>query len=350
MALSTWSVDHYEIGAGDHHEIGVEGAPLGVEMDNVEVGAAAVREVVRKARDNRQPPPRMRAVDADAPEEPDLVEGWFSNIALETSEMIGVENAFPLMTKLLTRFGAGQEKPRYVRVDTEESYQAFLASCSPEMAAVADRVAAVADKLEEHIHDPYAHEDLIDEIDEVEMLGAEAASAHSDKEIELWLPQWAQGKVRAWKEGDCIVASICLPGVDGNVRICSAVTPVDRAVEEMENHAASADVDAADIVGVIPAMGCVLGAGTLVKEMAAAAPSILQRPEAATGKPFLCRIEPKASPAICAFIALAQECARGDTQACAEWNALADAAGKGAPPVAQAMREAAELCKKLKAA
>jgi hypothetical protein len=96
-------------------------------------------------------------------------------------------------------------------------------------------------------------------------------------------------------------------------------------------------------------MGCTLGAGTLVKEMAAAAPSILARPEAAGSKPFVCRIEPKANPALCALIALFQECACGNKQACAEWDALADAANRGGGTyIKQAMVEAKNLFSKAK--
>lgn len=336
--------DHYEIGAGDHYEIGNMEIAIGAEET-----AQAVRQVIKKARDNRQPPPKMRAVAADAPEEEDLVSAWFSNIALDTSEFIGVANAFPLMTKLLTRFGAGQERPRYVRVDTEESYKGFLAENSPEMAQMKDHLSDLADKLDEHISDPNAHDDLIEAIEEAEMLGAKAQAAQQDKAIDMWLPDWAQGKVHAWEEGDFTCASIKLPGADGEIRICTSMTPTANAIEEMEQHASEANVNAAAVIGVIPAMGCVLGAGTLVKEMAAAAPSILQRPEASTSEPFMCRIEPKAAPSLCAFAALLVECSNGNQQARVEWNALADAAGKKAPYVAQAMREARDIFLKLKA-
>jgi hypothetical protein len=42
------------------------------------------------------------------------------------------------------------------------------------------------------------------------------------------------------------------------------------------------------------------------------------------------------------------QCSQGDQAACAEWNALADAAGKGAPVAAQAMSEAKNLFLKAK--
>lgn len=397
---STHEVDHYEIGAGQRFEIGAgqrfeigdrgpsiseDGFPQDVSLgagDRLEIGyhdpheggqrfsdqergstvdigaeetQAAVKQVIKTARDNRQPPPKMVAVPVEKPVEDDPVSEWFADVAYDTGVVIGASNPFPLMTKLLTRFGAGQEKPRYVRVDTVESYPGFIADQSPEMDEMRSHLVDLSDKLEQHIHDPNAHEspdreELLEAIDEAEMLGAAAQEAEAEKEIDLWLPEWAKGKIRAWKQGDFICASIYLPGADGEIRICTSMTPVVKAVEEMEHHAASANVSAAAIIGVLPAMGCVLGAGTLVKEMAAAAPSILQRPEAAEPKPFMCRIEPKANPAICSFVALLQMCASGDKQACAEWDALASAAGKGAPYAAQAMGEAKALFLKAKKA
>jgi hypothetical protein len=341
--ISLGAGDRFEVGAGDHFEIGGRVEIGGPEEDPT----AAVRQVIKTARDNRQPPPKMKAVDVDAPVEEDQITPWFADVSYDVGCMIGAADPFPLMTKFLQRFGAGQEKPRFVRVDTEESYQRFLAENSPEMAEMQAHLLELSDKLEQHLHDPHAHEDLLQAIDEAEAIGAEVAEVEKTKEIEMWLPEWARGKVRAWKEGEFICASIHLPGSDGELRICTAMTPAGRALEEMEAHAATANVSVGAIEPVLPAMADVLGAGTLVKEMAAAAPSILQRPEASTKEAFVCRIEPKASPTLCAFIALAQECGHGNEAACAEWNALASAAEKGgAGHVAKAMREAkAIFCK-----
>jgi hypothetical protein len=371
----THDVDHYEIGAGHRQEIGdgpsisEDAFPQDISLGyRLEIGAgddgedeavgadtaAAVKQVIKTARDARQPPPKMKAVDVEAPmpEDADAVSEWFADVAVGVGVMIGAANPFPITTKLLTRFGAGQEKPRYVRVDTEESYKAFCAEHSPEMFQMQSRLRELASRLEDHIRDPDAHEgaseDLLDAIDEAEYIGAEVTKAEAAKTIEMWLPEWARGKIRAWREGEFICASMKLPGADGEVRICTSMTPVVRAVEEMERHAAAANVSAAAIVGVLPAMGCVLGAGTLVKEMASAAPALLQRPEAAKAEPFVVRIEPKANPALCALTALLMECQKGTKGACEEWNALADAAGKGAPVAAQAMSEAKNLFLKAK--
>jgi hypothetical protein len=138
-----------------------------------------------------------------------------------------------------------------------------------------------------------------------------------------------------------------IPGSDGEVRICTSMTPVVQFVHEMARHAAEAKVDGPEVIGYLPAMGCALGAGTIVKEIAAAVPSILKQPEASEPHPFMCRIEPKAKPSLCALIALGYRAANGDAAANGEWNALAAAAEKGgASAISKAMLEAISCLKK----
>ena len=173
-----YGVNRFEIGAGQRAEIG--------KMDRFEIGAppisdpaAAVKQVVKTARDNRQPPPVMKAVDVNAPmsEDEDEAIRWFTDACIDVGCAIGAVEPFPLMTKLLQRFGAGQEKPRFVRVDTEESYKQFRVSSSPEMADYQARLRDLADKLEAHVSDPYAHENIAEK---EELLRAEERFANLD--------------------------------------------------------------------------------------------------------------------------------------------------------------------------
>jgi hypothetical protein len=306
--------------------------------------AAAVAKVIEKARDNRQPAPPMRAVDVDAPLEED---DWsLADTVLGAAAATGAD-PFPLLSQLLLRAGAATE-PRYVRVDTEESYKAFRTEHSPELADLAAR-------LDAHVADPHAHgagsissgddelsSDLSDDIDDLVHLGAEAQAAEDAKRVDLWMPKRFDGLVTAWKEGENVCASLTLPGADGEVRICTSLEPIRKCVAEMAQHAAESGVPAATVVGVLPAMGCVLGAGTALKEMAAAAPAILQRPEAAGNQPFVVRIEPKTSPTLAALAMLAWACKQGNAQACDEWQKLGETC---TGPVKQAMMEALQVVK-----
>jgi len=305
-----------------------------------EIGAMAAVKVIEKARDNRQPAPPMKAVDVDAP--PRVEEDWsLTDVVIGAAVATGGVDPFPLTSALMLRCGVGCP-PRFVRVDTEDSYRAFRAENSPELAALSDHVAQLEQRLSDHIVDPDAHSDLEDDIATVTELGAEAEVAEAQKRVDLWLPKRYDGLVTAWREGEFVCASLALPGSDGEVRICTSMEPVRKCVSEMARHAAEAGVPAATVVGVLPAMGCVLGAGTAIKEMAAAAPAILQRPEANTKASFMVRIEPKDNPALAALAMLVMACKAGDQQACDEWRRLGELS---APPVKQAMLEAVQLAK-----
>lgn len=317
----------------------------GIEIDDLDSDEGAVLAVIKTARDNRMPPPRMVAVDVDAPSSTDPKDEW----AL-TDTVLGIsfrrnKNEFPLTTQLMQRFGAGGAG-RVVRVDTEESYAAFRAEQSPALAELRDKIADLEERFAMHEADPEAHDVAFFEgdIDNVDMMGAAAAEEAASKRVDLWLPERFRKQVQAWREGDFVCASINLPGIDGELRICTSMEPIRKCVDEMTRHATEAGVPASTVIGVVPAMGCVLGAGTVVKEMAAAAPSILARPEAKHAAPFIVRIEPKASPALCALAALAYECREGNSQACEEWHKLATVAPA---PVRQAMGEALALAKDL---
>lgn len=332
----------------DEYSVGVmeeTNTPYLTEIGNVDFGddteiGAEIQQVVKQARDNRMPPPKMKAVDIDAP--PSLDDDWgLMDVCIGAAEVTGDPNPFPVTAALMQRFGAGGE-PRFVRVDTAESYKEFRASNSPEMQELRTKVMDVKERFDEHARDPYAHEALRGEIEELTLLGAEVKQVEEQKRIELWMPQRFDGLLEAWREGEYVCASIVLPSIDGKVRICTALEPMRKCIAEMARHASEADVPASAVVGVLPAMGCVLGAGTVIKEMAAAAPSILQRPEARQAEPFVVRIEPKANPALCALAALAVECLRGNQKACEEWKALC---AVGPAPVKQAMSEALALLK-----
>jgi len=327
-----------EVGWGEYDD--EIGAAAAADREGSEIVGASVAKVIEKARDNRQPPPPMRAVDVDAPAMDDEWTDELTETLVGAAAASGNPDPFPLTSDFMLRCGAGGE-PRYVRVDTEESYKKFRTEHSPELAELSAR-------LEAHIADPHAHgdrdleDDLSDDIDDLVHLGAEAQATEDAKRLELWMPRRFDGLVTGWREGDFVCASMTLPGQDGELRICTSLEPVRKCVTEMSRHASEAGVPASTVVGVLPAMGCVLGVGTALKEMAAAAPAILKRPEAAGKESFMVRIEPKTSPALAALAMLVMACRAGNAQACTEWKNLSALAPA---PVKQAMSEAVQIAK-----
>lgn len=311
------------------------------------IGAAAVTAVVAKARDNRQPSPPLKAVDADSPSEwPDNWTQGLTDVVVGVATATGSPDPFPLTSQFMLRCGAGME-PRYVRVDTESSYKKYRQDNSPE-------IQALHAKLNAHIADQHAHESseetgTDDELfpdygdaDDIVMLGAAVDAAEKDKEVDLWMPRHFDGQISAWREGEFVCSSMRIPGFDGEVRICTTLEPLQKCINEMSRHAVEAGVPASTVVGVLPAMGCVLGAGTGLKEMSAAAPSIATRPEMKQPGSFVVRIEPKASPALCALAMLVLAVEHDVPGASDEWTNLVTLSPA---PVKQAMGEAIALVK-----
>jgi hypothetical protein len=318
----------------------------GIDHGRYGIGAAMVK-VVETARNNRLPPPPMRATDIN--DESDVDDDWdLTQTMVGAAAASGNPDPFPLTSQFMLRAGSGME-PRFVRVDTEESYKAFRHENSPEMSELRDRVDDLHAKVDAHINDPDAHggsgsdggmieADLEDDIEDIALLGAEVQAAEHDKRVELWMPKRFDGMVEAWREGDFVCASIAINGLDGEVKILTSLEPIRKCVDEMAKHAADAGATS-EVVGVLPAMGCVLGAGTAIKEMAAGARSIAEK-NPVSGDVF--KIEPKMNPAICALAMLAMACRAGNQQACQEWSNLA---ALSPAPVKQAMVEAMQIAK-----
>ncbi|HET6959738.1 MAG TPA: hypothetical protein VFI56_24260 [Vicinamibacterales bacterium] len=327
---------------GSDYEIGAQEAADREGYEIVGQQREAVAKVIEQARDNRQPPPPMRAVDVDEPSS--TTEDWFSDCflgaAAEAAAQTGVDQ-FPLMTRLMQRAGAGIP-PRVVRIDTADSYREFRTASSPELAELSARVDQLALRLDRHAADPYAHEALEEDMEDLAAIGAVVEENEQSKRVQLWMPKRFDGKVEAWREGEHVCISIALPSIDGEVRICTSLEPIRRCVAEMSQHASDAGVSPSLVSDSLFEMGCVLGAGTAMKEMAAAAPAILNRPEASQRAPFMARIEPKVTPALAALAMMVTMCRSGDAQACDEWQRLGTSS---APAIRQAMQEAVQVVK-----
>lgn len=197
------------------------------------------------------------------------------------------------------------------------------------------RVDALEEELRAHEQDPHAHESIVGA-----MIGAVAEAAAVDQErnsIPLSLPPWAEGKVIAWRDGDLACASILLPGGDGEVRVCSASEPIAPHVDEVSGFAAETMMpEEVDVVGI----GCVLGAATAIKEMAAGAHSILGLQEAKGKEPFYVELEHQVSPGMLALLQLLGLEAAGDVAAAAE---VAKLASEGSPEVRKLLARAKKV-------
>ena len=283
-----------------------------VGEETAQRAALAVREVVRQARDDREPTPPLDVVTFDELDALDV-----------------------------TVLGADQPRgaPRYLRVDTEDSYRDFVADGSPELAALRDKVEELEAALQAHIDDPDAH--ILGMIEDISVLLPEAEAAQ--RRVPLRLPPWAEGKIDCWREGDVICCSIRLPGPDGKVRLCTSAAPLADGVIEVIGCASRAGIDVVDVLGALPEMACVLVGASVAKMLLAAAPSALSRPEVRAGEVFVgAVVRPDDRVRAGALVALLQRCDAGNAAACSEWAALVGAA-KIDSSLAWSMRRAKEL-------
>lgn len=298
--------------------------------------ATAVKRVVAQARNERPAPPTMRVVSANEDfHNPIGLPEHVADVVVFGDDEAG-NPLFPVTAKLYESFavGADDRAPRYIRLDTDASYKDFRTENSPVMAMLKAKVEELEALVRGHMADDTVHvHGIATDISRLQ------AAGDGMTRVPLMLPPAAEGAVDCWRDGDVICCSMWLPGPDGDVRVCTTATPLAEHVADVADYTRRSGVEPADVLGFLPTMACMLGGGSLLPKMAAAASSLLARPEAATGEPFVGRMVPANQPTLATLIALLQLCQRGEAQACTEWSRLATLAAS-VPELAAAMADA----------
>jgi len=296
-----------------------------------EAQVAAAREIVRQAQAARLPAPFLKI-------EPST--GDVGDVSVEDvlGELLGVlededgeddkpapftpvdSSEFPVTQKLHRKFKAALPAPKIMRVDTEASYKKFMDDKrAPYIAELEQRVARAEAALAQHASDGHGAA--------MDVLGADVEQAKQraltgGDEIPMSLPPGTEKHIKVWQDGGQICCSMRLPGPDGKVRIATAASPVERHVEEVLCYTEDGNVNPMEVMGALPMMAQILGGGSLVTQIAAAAPELLARPEVKAGKPFVGKVTPVSDPAVAAIMALLQMCRAGDKRALKEVKKL----------------------------
>jgi hypothetical protein len=239
------------------------------------------------------------------------------------------DTGLPLFDALQRRFKDGLPQPKMVRVDSEDSYEAFReARRAPYVARLEQRlqdledhfrehvydrhgggrVAALEAAFERHVSDPNAHNRAI--------LGALEETSNAGTPIPLPLREARQGAIMCWRDGGEILCSVRLPRQEGTCVATTAV-PVSRALEETLGAAIAANVPPEEILLVVPGLSQVLGGLALVPQLCRAAPEL-----SAARTPYVGVLVTPTDPALAAAMSLVQRCQKGDPRACAEAGAL----------------------------
>jgi len=318
--------DHY-----DAEECFDDVAPKRKEVPR-EAQVAAAREIVRQAQASRLPAPFLRV-------EPST--GDVGDVSMEDvlGELLGVieeedgeedskpapftpvdSHEFPVTQKLHRKFKAAMPSPKIMRVDTEESYKKFMdGKRAPYIEELEQHVARAEAALAQHASDGHGVA--------MDVLGADVEQAKqrvqtAGDEIPMSLPPGTEKHIKVWQDGGQICCSMRLPGPDGKVRIATSASPVEKHVEEVLSYTEDAGVNPMEVMGALPLMAQILGGGSLVTQIAAAAPELLARPEVKAGKPFVGKVTPVSDPAVAAIMALLQMCRAGNKNALKEVKKL----------------------------
>ncbi len=304
--------------------------------DPVSQAARATKAIIKRARDEALPAaPPSRVMHYDATDEVSI-----DPVQLEILGEGGLSEAdFPLSTELYRHFH-GRNEPKFMRLDTEDSYRDFRADQSPEIAELRQKVATLEALVSAHTADGHGAQNVIIGLaSDISNLQAQT----SNKRVPLQMPPWAEGTWDCWREdgpdGGLVCCSIALPGHDGNVRICTAAAPVKNRVEDVVGYTHDIGCDVVTLLGVLPTIACMLAGRDLLTEMAAAAPAVLAHPGAKSQTPFIGKIVPANQPTLATLMALLQGAQAGNVQATKEWMTFAKIAQTNSG-LAESMHEA----------
>lgn len=308
------------------------------EAANVDI-IGATRRVLSQAAKDRRPPPPMRAVPVS------------SGATFDSGVLVDVlgqgAGSFPMLRNIYARFEELTPRDNIVRVDTEDSFGEFVGT--KPFLELDRRVRELRAAIEEHAHErkhgkPVAMSKWDAILGEANALATakEQGADGGGRMVPLMLPPWADGKVHCWQEGDRVCCSMRIPAPDGRTLVATASTPIAEHAHDVMGYAARAGVGVVDVVGMAPHLACMMGAGSLLPQLASATPSLIDAHEASCAPSSVHKIIPCEDPCLAAIMGLAQMAQSGDPQACNEWEAMT-AMARGDKRLAQSMIEGANL-------
>lgn len=341
--------------------------------------ASAVRRIVAVLQDEPGVPPTCRVEpsthDGVSPLEVDAIDDAVSAIlgaeAGAKSHTFAplTSGRFPILQALHRKYASVLPPPRHVRIDGEDDYAAFRAMrCAPYIDALEDRITALEGVVLHHVSDDHAgrlaaledafarhvsdhvvgdefghsvvradtNEGLTAFQDAFDMHAALSAARTGGTKVPLSLSPRQARAVDCWIDGDEILSSVRVVGLDGTPRILTTGTPVARHVEPTTRLAMAAGVDPVELVGVFEDLVGVVGGRSLLPQIAVALPTLLKHPKGSVAK-----VTFDGDPALSAAFELAARAERGDRAAHTEAERVRRAPG-GAKLMTEAGKRLAE--------
>lgn len=239
----------------------------------------------------------------------------------------------PILRSAMRHFQDSESPDRTVRIDTDETYGDFV--CKAAVREIERRLNELREAVEEHAADHHGGEmkpmRQWDEILGAAQTIADLRSAASPgdavnamPEVPLDLPDFAQGKVRAWRDGPCVVVSLRFCAADGTPRIATGATRPTADAEDVAGCAIQQGVDPVTVLGALHHLSGVAAGKRLVRDIAGCALKVHRRADVLGMREPVLLIggATGGNPPLAAIMYLQQLCNSGDKQACKEMRIL----------------------------
>jgi hypothetical protein len=200
------------------------------------------------------------------------------------------DEVFPTFKRALAHFGSQSTPTRVVRIDTDASYDKLVGDSA--LRELDRRMHELRSFVEGHVRDLDAHNsftpaasplsDWHEVIGCAETINAIRGADTSDDmtdamAVPLDLPDFAQGKVKCWRDGDMIVVSLRFATVDGTPRYATMAGKPRVDTDDVLGWAQRAGVDPVTILGAAMDLADVACGKRLVRDAAQAALSAQRR-------------------------------------------------------------------------
>jgi hypothetical protein len=187
---------------------------------------------------------------------------------------------FPLYKKALHHFQAAEAPVRVARIDTDATYNDFVGERA--IKELGRRLTELRAFVEDHVSDKHgkpiaAMSEWKEVIGAAEAVNSLKAASTTDEataalpQVPLDLPDFAQGKVKCWLDGDDVVVSLRFCAADGTPRYATMAARPRVDAEEITGWAHRAGINPVTVLGILPDLAASATGKRLVRDAAGAA-------------------------------------------------------------------------------
>jgi hypothetical protein len=206
----------------------------------------------------------------------------------EATEFEAPVEHFPMFKGALRHFQDTTPRARAVRIDTDKSYEEFGAekACKE----LERRINELREHVEAHEADHHGGaakpmrqwDEVLGAVSAISDLQASKSGSEAISkmpQVPLTVPEFAQGHVKCWQDGDAVIVSIRFAMPDGSPRIATMGTKPKVDAEGITAWAEDQGIDPVTVLGIVPVIASVATGKKLVRDTATAALDAQCRPD-----------------------------------------------------------------------